>query len=288
MNLTLSMKRYDMNLREWMEQNKHKKRSKDRLFILHELLIGLVEIHSRGLVHGDIKPGNILVNDGMNYPLEVVLGDLGFLSLSRYAKIKYTARVYRDSEQHQSYAHDIYSLGILCLELFGFLRIRKPMTTKELKKLIDARIQETSLRSAIRKMINSTPTNRPTANKLLYELFQERVESKTFILPKVKDSSFCSKAYANMRELGTKYNLAKIDKCIESMNYYIQTHNINKKDCLPYGMCMLLISSSIYRISKFSLSKALKYSDMKIDKFLKYYCEILANDDIIKILLSGN
>jgi serine/threonine protein kinase len=283
MNLTLSMELYQMNLREWMGQNKKHSKSNDRFFILHEILVGLNEIHGRGLVHGDIKPGNILINDN---PLKVALGDLGFLSVARYAKIQYTARVYRDPAQKSSYVHDMYSLGIIVIELFGKTRVRHVSSTKELVSLAKRKLSSLpKMLPIVRRLLNPNPSHRPTAEQLLDELFKETVYIVPLEVPTITDSAFCAKAISKMRDIAAHYKLARVDRCIQALQYYAQTHVFNKDVCMVYGICMLLISSSIFRISKFSLSKALRYSEMSIEDFLMYYCEILANNDIIGILL---
>lgn len=285
MNLTLTMELFEMNLREWMERNKYNSRYHSRMFILHEMIVGLVEIHEQGLVHGDIKPGNILMNDSSEKDLKVVIGDLGFLSLDRYAKIKYTARVYRDQGLHQMYSHDIYSLAIIMIELFGFLRIKKPMSSDELKRLCQLRIKSTKMQNIIHQMLHIVPDKRPKAKDILEKLYREKIDIPLVSFPFIEDTTFCSETFALMRKLGTKYHLAKIDRCVQGLQFYTQTHDVKNKHCKIYGICMLLISSSIYRITRFTLSKALRYSENKIEIFLKYYCELLANNDIIDILM---
>ena len=51
-DLELSMELYDYSLRKYLEDNDKPEVMK----ILHGILLGLVELHDRGLVHGDIKP----------------------------------------------------------------------------------------------------------------------------------------------------------------------------------------------------------------------------------------
>src|SRR5579872_5242708 len=60
--LELSMELHDMSLRGWLEKNDNNPCFETRMGILKDIVIGLVELHERGLVHGDLKPGNILVS----------------------------------------------------------------------------------------------------------------------------------------------------------------------------------------------------------------------------------
>ncbi len=282
--LNLSMELYQMNLRHWMEDNYDRKKFNDRYFILHEILVGLCEIHGRGLIHGDIKPGNILINEK---PLKVALGDLGFVSLNRYAKVKYTAKVYRDSVIRQSFVHDLFSLGVLMIELFGRIKVRAVCTYSELKTIARDKISDRKLREIIFDLVDEDPHQRPKAKSILYHLYSETIPIHRKEIPAVRDIVHCSNAFSSMRDVGTQFGLAMIERCIEALKYYIQTHEIDHEDCISYGIAMLLISSSLYRISKFNLSKALIHSELVKDDFLLYLCDLLANNDVITILLKG-
>lgn len=279
--MKLGMELYQMNLRHWMEHNARYEKLDERYFIFHEILVGLCEIHGRGLVHGDIKPGNILVNDK---PLKVVIGDLGFVSLERYAKVKYTAKVYRDHTIRQSPVHDMWSLGVLLLELFGRIKILDVCSSKELFKITKRKIKDRKIRSVICNLVDDRSEKRFTAPKLLKEVFNEEIVLDFKIFPKEKSLTQCSKAFVLMRKYASDYNLARIERCINALKWYIYTHDVNEEDCEPYGMTMLLISSSLYRISKFDVNTALHYSGLSKNDFLHYLCNILANDDVINIL----
>lgn len=280
--LKMGMELYQMNLRHWMEDNYISSKTNDRYFILHEILVGLCEIHGRGLTHGDIKPGNILMNDK---PLKVTIGDLGFVSLNKYAKVRYTAKVYRDPKIIQNPSHDLFSLGVVMLELFGKIKIREVCNYEELKKITEERITSRSLKKIISSLVDEEPKNRPSAESLLSSIFNEEIT----IIPKTvfgrKDTVQCTKAITNMRKIHEKYKLGMIERCIEALKFYIQTHEIDDRDCGGYGMAMLLISSSIYRISKFDFSRCCREGKMEKNYVLRCLCDILANDDIITILL---
>lgn len=280
--LKMGMELYQMNLRHWMEDNYDKSKTNDRYFILHEILVGLYEIHSRGLTHGDIKPGNILINDK---PLKVAIGDLGFVSLNRYAKVRYTAKVYRDPKIRQNPSHDLFSLGVLMLELFGKIKIREVCNYEELKSIAKERIKSNSLRSIISSLVDSNTRNRPSVKELLADIFKEEISIHRKEVFKPQDTIQCSKSIASMKRIGDQYKLAMIERCIEAMKFYIQTHDIDDRDCEAYGLVMLLTSSSLYRISKFNLSRCCREGGVNREYVLRCLCEILANDDVITILL---
>jgi len=280
--LKMGMELYQMNLRHWMEDNYDKSKTNDRYFILHEILVGLCEIHGRGLTHGDIKPGNILVNDR---PLKVAIGDLGFVSLNRYAKVKYTAKVYRESKIRQSPTHDLFSLGVLMLELFGRIRIREVCSYDELKRIAKEQIKDRSLRNVIYSLVDVNHRARPSAKKLLFDIFKEDISIQLKGDPRSHDTIQCSKAVSLMKLVGDEYKLAMIERCIETLKFYIQTHDINDHDCKAYGLAMLLISSSLYRISKFTMARCCREGHFNKEYILRCLCDILANDDVITILL---
>jgi serine/threonine protein kinase len=194
--LKLSMELYDMNLREWMFETGGG-RKKDRMFILRQILVGLCDIHGRGLTHGDVKPGNILINTD---PLEAVIGDLGFVSLNRYAKTRFIARVYRDSIIRQDPSHDMFSLGVLMLELFGKGKIKTVCSYKELRKLAKKTIKDVQIKDVILSLVNEDPSQRMTSSMVLNELYGEEIEIHNKPYPEFKDITKCSKAYAYLKQ----------------------------------------------------------------------------------------
>ncbi len=199
-NLELHMTLYDCGLDSWLEQNRENKTKDDIKIIIHDILIGLIELHDRGLTHGDLKPGNILVNKN---PLRVVLGDCGFVSISKYAKVRRTAPIYRDPVIQNDQSHDLFSLGICMLEIVGNIRIVNQRKYKRMKKyldekleigditeneyrsitinlydqlheIIDCNINDEQYKSIICDLVQPEKTYRPTARAVLYKLYGKR------------------------------------------------------------------------------------------------------------------
>jgi serine/threonine protein kinase len=283
--MKLTMELYHMNLRHWMEENHLHKLYDKRMAILHEILVGLVEIHDRGLIHADIKPGNILLSE---HPLRVAIGDLGFVSLQKYAKARYTAAVYRDKTIRQNYTHDMFSLGVLMLELFGRIRVRKPCSSRELASIARRTLTKKDIRGMVLRLTHVNPYKRPTARQVLQTLYEEDLEVEHKWIPAVKDITKCHQAISLIRDLGQKYNLAMIERCIEALKYYLQTHEVQDGNCDGYAVAMLLISASLYRLSKFNFKRALHYSQCQRERFLIYLRDLLANNDVITILLKSS
>jgi len=97
------------------------------VFILYEIMKGLHYIHSKGIIHRDIKPLNILVSSDW----EIKISDFGQSNVrvddinKDYNLTKYvTTRYYRAPELYLNYssnyttAIDMWSIGCVIAELF--------------------------------------------------------------------------------------------------------------------------------------------------------------------------
>ncbi len=118
---TITMELYDLDMGAWLTQHSNNgtmKEIRPQLIIaIRSIMEALYELHRRDLVHGDIKPDNILVR--LN-PFKVVLGDCGFTSIKKYARIEHTAKVYRSDVLSRNGQHDIYSFAVILAQLSGF------------------------------------------------------------------------------------------------------------------------------------------------------------------------
>lgn len=88
--------------------------------IIEQCLIGLRHLHDRGIMHRDIKPGNIVLKS--SYPIAVKLADFGLATATKFSRqmagtIVYCAPELMAGGQYDC-SVDIWALGLTILELF--------------------------------------------------------------------------------------------------------------------------------------------------------------------------
>ena len=174
--------------------------------IFRQCLEGLLYIHNNGVIHRDIKPGNIFMDDEGN----IQIGDFG---VSAVMDLKQTAKFTHNPEQKKlilfdnqkvgtenylapeiknnlnyDQRADVYSMGvtffILCYYKFPFVtwqnKIKKRVgnnIVEELQEKEESRVEEMvqdnfysyELRNIIYKMIQKNPNMRPTSSDINYE-----------------------------------------------------------------------------------------------------------------------
>jgi len=123
----------------------------DKVHILRQSASALVAIHRQGIVHRDIKPGNILLDRDSNGAIHVKLTDLGIarnvseidiLRTNMPARVAGTAR-YLSPEQIKRTPmdgrSDIFSLGVLAYELLTGAR---PFQASDSRGYLTANVEQ--------------------------------------------------------------------------------------------------------------------------------------------------
>ncbi|MFN7544656.1 MAG: protein kinase domain-containing protein, partial [Acidobacteriota bacterium] len=103
------------SLKDWLKLGDERART-EAVEILRQLAAGLDEIHRRGIVHLDLKPGNVLLARNRAGDLRVVILDFGLATL-REGVAEGGTPGFMAPEQflggEVSAAADVYALGFL-------------------------------------------------------------------------------------------------------------------------------------------------------------------------------
>lgn len=283
-DLTLTMKTYPLTLRKWMNevesQPTHLKNE-----VTKQLLLGLIEIHSLHLVHGDIKPGNILLSKD---PIRLVIADLGFISLRPYSKCERTAQIYRDTNVKSGPSHDIYSTGIILLEMFGNLVLKEQAKYNDLHAIAKHEIEDVTLSRVIKDMLHEDHNKRPSAGQVYHKLFGTKIMYPPvssnfevyFEYPEVK---------AIMKKIATKYGIIRPNRGYKALCNYLEQHKREYKQNGPtiYACCMVFMLSSVFsKYSVFDEKTAAQYCKCSEEKIIDMTGKLCMNDEVVTYLMS--
>jgi len=287
--LELHMELYDCSLRKYFEENENIK----VLPIIYDILKGLVELHDRDLAHGDIKPGNILVN---KQPFKIVLGDCGFVSIAKYAKVERTAAVYRDPIVDHDSSHDMFSFGICFLEMVGGIKINRQATYHELRQIVHDKVENKEYQKIIYSLLQEDKHLRPTARSLLQLLFKE--DPPKWVRPDLfndSESVYLSvppeqRRYIRklMKTTGHKFNINRAKKGYGALISYIDKNNVSANYYDIYTLVTLMVLSSIFGQARFDQHDVLSLCNSRYNlRFIYSVLEnILSDYTYINILLA--
>uniref|UniRef100_A0A8C5E4D9 Eukaryotic translation initiation factor 2-alpha kinase 1 n=1 Tax=Gouania willdenowi TaxID=441366 RepID=A0A8C5E4D9_GOUWI len=203
--LYIQMQLCERSLKDWIAERNAKPReltfndpydcvdTEQTLILLKHILEGVEYIHSKGIMHRDLKPRNIFLH---GQDCQVRIGDFGLAckdiiiesfkgSMSPNSDYMHTSGVgtfvYAAPEQlngsNYNSMSDMYSIGVLALELFQpfgteMERIRCLGDLREGKVLDSFRDRWPVLTKYIVQLLSKEPSVRPTASQLLEsELF---------------------------------------------------------------------------------------------------------------------
>lgn len=300
--LTLTMELYKGSIRKW---NYTKRTMPQKVFFIKETIKALINLHDIGIVHGDIKPGNILANwDSDGDITKIVIADLGFLAPNKYSKVQYTAPLYRDSQYEPIVQHDIYSLGIIMIELFGGEIPRKEKKNKDekvkyyLKELLPYanKIEDEKLRNLVKLMISDNKDERPTARYILRNIFDETVPlSKHPGFPKTPSIHLDINKQNELEDIFKMYgekefrknNIITYEIKRTKIGYlaclnFICSHKIESEKHNIYIASTLVILSSIFGEEKFTIEDAINMSNTNSKIIYKSLKELLNDENYLK------
>lgn len=186
------------DLADWAEQHQGPPLASDVVVgVLGQVCSGLEALHQEGLVHGDVKPGNILVSDAF----EVVVTDFG---LTRQAEEGEKAMVtpgtpgfvapeliaHEPIEPEMAFKADIYSLGVTAYWLLtGHMPVGEDEVFAVLARQLEGQIPPPSTMrpelppafdEPVLLALARSPRSRPGAARLRELLFEARDKSHLF------------------------------------------------------------------------------------------------------------
>lgn len=197
----------------------------DRIAKLRSLMKGIHYMHSRGIMHCDLKPDNIFY-DGENF----IIGDLGFTSPCKYSKCTRTAKKYREPDPKNNTAHDIFSLGIIMIQFLSNISLPKVYNHDKYMNCLVT--DDFNIRSLISRMIHKDSDQRPNITEIYHQLYGEVID-----LPVIKPTIIYIPTYFK-RELN-KYKVSSEDKCYILYEYIKLNNNFHGEICMYYSICIV-------------------------------------------------
>lgn len=289
-NLELTMDLYDCSLRQWLQEKNYKVSRQEVFILLRAILLALVSLQDRNLAHGDLKPGNILIR---REPFAAVLGDFGFVSVAKYAKVERTAAIYRDPVISYDSSHDMYSLGVCLLEMIGGVKLTRQAEFNELYSVVKTRIRRPEDRELIQSLIQFNKRNRPDARQVLAKYFNSSPEPwavgelSMCSLPEVETDSLRA-LRASCKKLSLAYRINRSKKGYLALLLFLEEQQITHDNYELYKLATLFILASVFGKGNFTEEVALRAAEGRVSKgrFLQALTVLLANRSFVTRLLT--
>ncbi|KAL6266287.1 hypothetical protein P5V15_003145 [Pogonomyrmex californicus] len=189
LTLYIQMALCEQTLEQWLRHKINVTSEPMIRAIFQQILCGVDYMHSREIVHHDIKPSNIFISTSGQ--LQIQLGDFGLACPQKETHQSVVGtHIYAAPEQLQGKCDpksDIYSIGIVLIELSVLIK-----TQMELSSIINSlkygNIPETLVKykwaHMIKLLVQEDPTKRPSMSQLL----QDFSEDKDVIITGLKDT----------------------------------------------------------------------------------------------------
>ncbi|XP_015126770.1 eukaryotic translation initiation factor 2-alpha kinase 1 isoform X1 [Diachasma alloeum] len=169
----------EKTLRAWLDERLEATPEPIATTILKQILDGLHYMHSRDIVHHDIKPSNIFIG-AIGQRVEIQVGDFG-LACPRKSESHHPVfgtELYAAPEQLNGQCNpksDLYSLGIVLFEIFFPMKTgmeRNSLITQLKSGKMPGEFIEKNPKwsDTIKRLLLVDPTRRPSTTELLHNL----------------------------------------------------------------------------------------------------------------------
>jgi serine/threonine protein kinase len=221
----------------------------DIVKILYQICLGVKYLHDLSIVHGDIKPSNILLfkNNG-EYTVKLSDFNLSYICLNKIKGILSYTNGYRAPEVMESNEYDlksdIWALG---------------QTLRKIVSLGDYNIDVSNFNSLIKGMLEIEPEKRWDINQVLESDFFKEVLVKEVSLKEVfKESSFTK---VSLNSSLKSYNYENLNQDLVNFVSRLNFEEINLND-------LQIIVSKLF-------GKYYMYFDINLINLEIMYCKIL-------------
>ncbi len=288
----IRMALYQDNLHRWGRKNPYIPGEDSfgiRIKLILHVLIGLNSLHQLGLLHGDIKPANILIKDE-----QAVLADFGNTGSPLYITLKSMTRFYAPPDKETTLSADIYALGIIILEMWKpFKSYKTPPENHNLQIDIKLSPLPRVLKSIVLRCINLDPKNRPTAKDIYHQLTNVELSCYFPEIPVRQsihtiDREELCKILNTMRIQARNFNLSSPERTLGLFHYWVGIRKVNPSDYLNYAMAILYLYDQIIRPSRSRNIKAY-FGENKSRQIegKRQICQLLKEKRGLQILIQG-
>lgn len=174
--LSITITKGDDNLLHWYKMRKFVNMTNlEKLNLVKGFLRATVLIHGLNvdkdgksiINHTDISLANILIKDN-----QTLLCDLGLVSKCENAHSYMTSPGYREIETHNDKYHDIFSIGVVLMCVFGKYKRKKFPDRDYISKFLGT-VTEENVAIVINRCTFNNRNNRPTSLEIYQFLYKE-------------------------------------------------------------------------------------------------------------------
>jgi serine/threonine protein kinase len=268
--------------------NKYIKSTQDpkkRASYLMSLCQAVNQLHALGIVHADLKLSNVMLRVDT-----VSLIDFGLSAPPLYTLSKYTTKAYEDPAGGKNYESDIYSLGIIFLEVLSGDRFKEVPKKNDIKDRL-SRIDPSHV-TLVKKMISKIPKKRPDMKYILNFFNQDHgtisaVEYSLEILGINKTIFKWISSVMEMKAISGPFDASVLTILICSL-----VPDENFKHIQIYSVALLIIYSGIYSgainiDTGVALCPSKILRDDRRELLINAVGDLLSNNNLIMTIVKG-